>query len=137
MKVGHHNSSRCCYVDNLVPNIAIAEYLSFADQVLVLSNGNLRKEEAHERKLPQPISFPATADEIDDREKYREPAIKDTAAQLSQTNQISDLKRATGDFAVYKYYLRYIGWSKITAFLIFVTVHVFCSTYSRKSALLF
>ncbi|PWY94818.1 multidrug resistance-associated protein [Aspergillus sclerotioniger CBS 115572] len=107
------------------------EYLSYADQVLVLSDGNLRQEEAHERKLRQPSSFPTAANERDNEGEYKEPTIKDIAARLSQRNQINDLKRATGDFAVYKYYLRYIGWSKITTFLIFVIVHVVCSTYSQ------
>ncbi|PYI06874.1 multidrug resistance-associated protein [Aspergillus sclerotiicarbonarius CBS 121057] len=108
------------------------EYLSYADQVLVLSDGNLRQEEVHERKLRQlGSSSTAAADEIDDGREYTEPTIKNTAAQVSQGNEINDLKRATGDFAVYKYYLRYIGWSKIMTFLIVVTVHVFCSTYSQ------
>lgn len=57
--------------------------------------------------------------------------MKDKAAEVSKANDINDLKRATGDTALYGYYLRYIGWTKAIIFVFFVTIHAFSSTYSR------
>lgn len=63
------------------------------------------------------------------------PYVKETAAQISKENQLNDLTRATGDRTVYKYYIRSIGWQKILAFVFSVTLHVFCSTFSRMYSL--
>lgn len=59
------------------------------------------------------------------------PSVKETAAQISKENQLNDLTRATGDRTVYNYYMQSIGWQKIFALVFSVTVHVFCSTFSR------
>lgn len=61
--------------------------------------------------------------------------MKDKAAEISKANDINDLRRATGDSAVYKYYLRYIGLTNAAIFVLFVTVNVFSSTYSRTWSL--
>ena len=113
------------------------EYLSYADQVLVLSDGNLRREDARERRVHQTLLPDTVADggleEADeDLEESTAFTMKDKAAEIAKANDIDDLRRATGDSAVYRYYLRYIGWSKAMIFVFFVTINVFSSTYSRK-----
>lgn len=55
--------------------------------------------------------------------------MKEKAAEISKANDINNLRRATGDSAVYRYYLRYIGWTKAMIFVSFVTINVFASTY--------
>jgi ATP-binding cassette, subfamily C (CFTR/MRP), member 1 len=65
------------------------------------------------------------------------PYVKETAAQISKENQLNDLTRATGDRTVYKYYIQSIGWQKILVFVFSVTLHVFCSTFSRMYSLAF
>ncbi|RAK98608.1 P-loop containing nucleoside triphosphate hydrolase protein [Aspergillus ibericus CBS 121593] len=69
------------------------EYVSYADQGLVLSNGNLRQKETHERKLCTPDPSFAAVDELDEEREHMKPAIKDSAAQVSQGNQINNLER--------------------------------------------
>lgn len=115
---------------------SIVEYLSYADQVLLLSDGNLRREDARERSVNPTLVPDAVADgglEADeDLEESTALTMKEKAAEIAKANDIDDLRRATGDSAVYRYYLRYIGWSKAMIFVFFVTINVFSSTYSRR-----
>lgn len=64
------------------------------------------------------------------------PSVKEAAAQISKENRLNDLTRAMGDRTVYKYYMQSIGWQKILAFVFSVTLHVFCSTFSRMYLLI-
>ncbi|KAI2695411.1 hypothetical protein CBS147332_9340 [Penicillium roqueforti] len=105
------------------------DYLSYADQVLALSDGNLRREEARERTVYQALLPDAAADE--GLEESTKSMMKEKAAEISKANDINDLRRATGDSAVYRYYLRYIGWTKAMIFVSFVTINVFASTYGK------
>ncbi|KAJ5802793.1 uncharacterized protein N7503_005243 [Penicillium pulvis] len=105
------------------------ECLLYADQVLVISDGNLRREDAPERSIHQALLPDAVANE--GLEESTELTMKDKAAEISKANDINDLRRATGDSAVDRYYLRYIGWTNAMIFVFFVTVNVFSSTYSQ------
>jgi hypothetical protein len=44
-----------------------------------------------------------------------------------------DLTRMTGDIAVYKYYLKSVGWSRAMIYLGFVLLDVFGENFSRMS----
>ncbi|KAJ5190136.1 multidrug resistance-associated protein [Penicillium cinerascens] len=105
------------------------EHLSYADKVLVLSDGNLYREEAREETVYQALLPDAAADE--GLEESPALTMKDKATEISKANDMNDLRRATGDSAVYRYYLRYIGWTKAMIFVFFVTINVFSSTYSQ------
>lgn len=105
--------------------------------MLVISDGNLRREEAPERSvhralLPEVVANGVLEEKGDGLEESTALTMKDKAAEISKVNEINDLRRATGDSAVYRYYLRYIGWTNAMIFAFFVTVNVFSSTYSRK-----
>ncbi|PYH89268.1 multidrug resistance-associated protein [Aspergillus ellipticus CBS 707.79] len=105
------------------------EYLAYADQVFVVADGSLRREDTHDGLSRE--TSPSTDEESEADPKPTGSTIKAKTTHVSESNQIGDLTRATGDYAVYKYYLRCIGWPKAMTFILFVTVHVFCSTYSQ------
>ncbi|KAJ6006036.1 multidrug resistance-associated protein [Penicillium sp. IBT 35674x] len=112
------------------------ENLSYADQVLVISDGNLRREDARERSvhqalLPDAVANGGLEEEGENMDESTALEMKGKAAEISKLNDINDLRRATGDSAVYRYYLRYIGWTHALIFVFFVTVNVFSSTYSQ------
>lgn len=111
-------------------NTLIVDQLSYADQIYVLSDGLLRRKESHDRSSCEGMG----TDDVEDEGSKGLPTlgIEDKAAMISEANEIDDLRRATGDSAVYTYYLRYVGWAKAMIFVSFVTMNVFSSTYSRK-----
>jgi ATP-binding cassette subfamily C (CFTR/MRP) protein 1 len=106
------------------------DQLSYADQIYVLSDGRLRQQEPHDRSVCEGMG----ADFVEDEgsKGLLTLGIEDKAAMTSEVNEIDDLRRATGDSAVYTYYLRYVGWTNAIIFVFFVTMNVFSSTYSRK-----
>jgi hypothetical protein len=56
----------------------------------------------------------------------------DISDAVAKENEVQDLTRSTGDFAVYKYYFRHVGWLRGSAFLGFVIVEVFGTSFSRE-----
>ncbi|CAI7605239.1 unnamed protein product [Penicillium palitans] len=109
-------------------NTLAVEKLPRADQLYVLSDGHLRREEPREGNVYQEMGFDAV--EAEELAGSPELATEDKAAMISDANEIDDLRRAAGDSAVYKYYLRYVGWTNAMIFVFFVTMNVFASTYS-------
>ncbi|RAK73686.1 putative ATP-binding cassette transporter [Aspergillus fijiensis CBS 313.89] len=104
--------------------------LAYADKTLVISNDSLEVDDCGDIISPEPPDH----DTIDTPRGSKENNIlmpKEDAAQIAKDNQLSDLKRSTGDYQVYKYYLRSIGWSSSLLFLLFVILNVFCSTFSQ------
>jgi hypothetical protein len=120
-----------------------ADYLSYASQVFVLSNGSLEESTPDaidgyiQSSLNSVSSEASVKDPEDAMDSISRPTVKEAAAQISKENQINDLTRATGDSTVYKYYMQSIGWQKILSFIFFVTLNVFCSTFSRMYPLIF
>jgi hypothetical protein len=55
------------------------------------------------------------------------PPIKEATAR----DQAQGLARRTGDMAVYRYYMKSIGWRKATVFAGFAALAVFASSFSR------
>jgi hypothetical protein len=114
--------------------LSIAEYLSYADRILVLAKGNLREltpdaavSADHIAHISPPDEAKIDSSMIDNST----PSAKEKSGQISKENQKSDLTRATGDVAVYKYYFKSIGSVQALVFLLFTFIHVFCSTFSR------
>ncbi|PYH49541.1 putative ATP-binding cassette transporter [Aspergillus saccharolyticus JOP 1030-1] len=103
--------------------------LAYADKSLVISNGSLKQDDWDGLSLAEPLSSEMNML----RASGEKTAIstRDDAVRIAKDNQLNDLKRSTGDYQVYKYYLRSIGWSKTLMFLLFVTVNVFCSTFGQ------
>ncbi|OJK04669.1 hypothetical protein ASPACDRAFT_1892879 [Aspergillus aculeatus ATCC 16872] len=104
--------------------------LAYADKTLVISNGSLEEDDCGDNVSPEPSDH----DTIGTPRGGRENNIlmpEEDAAQIAKDNQLSDLKRSTGDCQVYKYYLRSIGCSSSLLFILFVILNVFCSTFSQ------
>lgn len=110
-------------------NILVVEQLPCPDQIYVLSDGRLRQEEPCEGNVYQEMGSDAV--EAEGSTGFPELATEDKAAMISEANEIDDLRRSSGDSAVYTYYLRYVGWTNAVIFIFFVTMNVFASTYSR------
>ncbi|KAH8698352.1 multidrug resistance-associated protein [Talaromyces proteolyticus] len=106
------------------------DQLSLADQIYVLSDGRLRQKEPRDGNIYQGMGSDAVENE--GSKGLLALGVEDKAAMFSKVNEIDDLRRATGDSAVYTYYLRYVGWTNAVIFIFFVTINVFSSTYSRK-----
>ncbi|CRG90845.1 Multidrug resistance-associated protein 1 [Talaromyces islandicus] len=105
------------------------DLLSYADQIYVLSDESLHQKETHDGIIYQGTGSDAGEDEVS--KGLPAMGIEDKATMISKTNKIDDLRRATGDSSVYKYYLRYVGWANAVIFIFFVTMNVFSSTYSQ------
>lgn len=99
-----------------------ARNLPFVDQVIVLDRqGQLTTLESPETLLNSPSKI--GLDNIDDDWKPAEPLNSEKPAPLTSMKGVTDeklmdLTRRTGDFKIYFYYLRTVGWSLSTAFLI-------------------
>ncbi|KAJ5371907.1 P-loop containing nucleoside triphosphate hydrolase protein [Penicillium concentricum] len=105
------------------------EHLPCADQIYVLSHGCLHQQEPSKGNVYQEIGSDVV--EAQGSNGTPELEIEHKAAMLSDANEIDDLRRATGDSAVYRYYLRYVGWTNAVIFVFFVIMNVFSSTYSH------
>jgi len=86
------------------------------------------------RKLIESLNF-AADDASHSESGLQRPDMKGKSAQISKANQLDDLRRATGDMEVYRYYFRSIGWPQGTLFVSFVIMNVFCSSFSGESFL--
>ncbi|PYI23686.1 putative ATP-binding cassette transporter [Aspergillus violaceofuscus CBS 115571] len=104
--------------------------LAYADRTLIISSGTLEQDDCDDIISPEPSDHD-TIDTLRGSRENTTPMPREDAAQIAKDNQLSDLKRSTGDYQVYKYYLRSIGWSSSLLFLLFVIFNVFCSTFSQ------
>ncbi|OQD96291.1 hypothetical protein PENSOL_c016G04406 [Penicillium solitum] len=78
------------------------EQLPCADQLYVLSDGRLHREEPREGNVYQEMGpDPVEAEELTE---FPELATEDKAAMISDANEIDGLRRAAGDSAVYNTY---------------------------------
>lgn len=53
-------------------------------------------------------------------------------SEFKESGEALDLKRKTGDLAVYKYYFRSVGLLPMAVFMFFVLVELFAETFSSK-----
>ena len=107
-------------------------FFSRADMVYRFSDGSVHKilPDEHFPYTEQPsITTDAKKRKSQDE---KEGSKTDAAKAAAADDKLRDLTRATGDRGVYKYYIRSIGLWKLSIFVSFVIVNVFCSTFSRK-----
>ncbi|PMB63589.1 ABC transporter C family member 10 [Beauveria bassiana] len=103
-----------------------ANFLKYADKVLVLADGTIEETSSQEAEDLQfkhasdasvtPVTVPPTHADV---------------SKLKRAQQIDDLSRSTGDLAVYKYYSRHVHWFPGLFFLFFAAVNVFSSGFSQ------
>ncbi|KAE8352610.1 putative ATP-binding cassette transporter [Aspergillus coremiiformis] len=106
-----------------------AASLPYAIKVFVISDGTLKQDEGGNQMSPGLIN--CTSRDMGASSKDAVPLPNEKAAQVSKANQLSDLKRSTGDYKLYGYYFRSVGWVNSLLFLLFVIANVFCSTFSQ------
>ncbi|EGX89249.1 ATP-binding cassette transporter, putative [Cordyceps militaris CM01] len=103
-----------------------ANFLKYADKVLVLANGTVEETSSQEAEALQLKH----ASEASVTPVIVPPAQADVS-KLKRAQQIDDLSRSTDDLAVYKYYSRHIHWFPGLFFLFSAAVNVFSSGFSQ------
>ena len=113
----------------------LAQVLPLADQIILIDrDGEVQARrpediDQHELDFSKFSGFGSTANSIhQEEEKEMEPDTSQAEAEV----EARDLKRRTGDLAVYKYYLKSIGCRNLIVFVLFVVLNVFSSSFSRK-----
>ncbi|KAI0881278.1 ABC transporter [Annulohypoxylon maeteangense] len=110
------------------------EYLNYVDQVLILGQRGLRFEGTCDRALAEGLIESGQGQKQEsqgERESETESDIEEKAEEVSKVDELNDLKRATGDLTIYRYYFATIGKWKLFAFVFFVILNVFCSAFSQ------
>ncbi|KAJ6020781.1 multidrug resistance-associated protein [Penicillium herquei] len=103
-----------------------------ADQIYsILSDGTVHRKQSDEEHDYQEVAADVDVEEAEGSETFSALGLEDKAVLISESNEIEDLKRATGDSAIYKYYLRYVGSSNAVIFIVFVMMNVFSGTFSQ------
>lgn len=117
-------------------NSWIANYLHYADNIVVVSDGVVRSQGTYDQVVRTGIinggllnSEPGS-DTAATSQASLDP--NDRAPRGKEANGQGDTTTAAGDFSVYRYYFRRVGWVKASVFVGFVIMEVFCSTFSRK-----
>ena len=107
-----------------------------ADEIILLNaEGRISKRGSFKELSGEPSLN--TALYSDTHQEDKEDAIN----EISPTKQpppdddekLKDLTRQTGDFTIYKYWFKHIGWISAAIFLVFQTVQTFTATFPRKS----
>lgn len=115
-----------------------AEYLTYADKVLILDGGKIEHEGTFEQlaragvvqgKAPSAPHVPKDTESEPQTAKTEEMILR-----IAEANEMSDLTRQTGDRAVYQYYFKSVGWPKTLTFVGFTVVHIFAAAFSRMPA---
>jgi hypothetical protein len=57
-----------------------------------------------------------------------------TELQEPNADEARDLERKTGDWSVYAYYFKVIGWHQFSVFVFFAALHAVASSFSSASA---
>lgn len=116
------------------------EYLSYADSILVLSEGTIKRQGSYEAAVQQgwvdaakELTVHGKNDSIKNSDATNR--ILKTANENAGANELTDLKRAAGDVALYRYYYGFIGWPKMVMFVFFVAVNTFGVYFGGKLAL--
>ncbi|KYK57921.1 hypothetical protein DCS_04934 [Drechmeria coniospora] len=108
----------------------------YADRVIALLDGRIQHEGTYQQMVRNGVIDTVTAfttadslaevvgDGVVDR-------VNHESAIAAEANEVDDLTRQVGDFAVYKYYFKAIGWKKALCFTAFSVVHTFAATFSH------
>ena len=113
----------------------LAQVLPLADQIILIDHDGgvqIRRPEDIDRRELDFSKFSGLGSTaystLQEEEKELEPDTSQAEAEV----EARDLKRRTGDLAVYKYYLKSIGSRNLIVFVLFVVLNVFSSSFSRK-----
>lgn len=68
-----------------------------------------------------------------DERSYRVPSVEDKEKVIQTDDDLeAEANRATGDFAIYRYYFDSVGWVGIIIFLVCISGFVFCISFPSK-----
>lgn len=107
------------------------EFLKYADKTLIVKDGAVEDSTGVD-KLVNEILKVESHRAPDSDNKLPTDSVDDSSDEIAKENELDDLTRSTGDFAVYKYYFRHVGWFYGSLFVGFVIVEVFSFSFARK-----
>ncbi|KAI0814150.1 ABC transporter [Xylaria sp. FL0064] len=104
-----------------------AKHLTYADKILIVNGKTIidggSYHSALSRGLIDGLELSSTThSEINNKPQHTN--VKERSSEVTKAHQKEDLRRATGDFAVYKYYFQRVGWAKMLTFISFVILNV-------------
>lgn len=68
-----------------------------------------------------------------DERSYHVPSVDDKEKVIQTDDDLeAEANRATGDFAIYRYYFDSVGWVGISIFLVCISGFVFCISFPSK-----
>ncbi|KAI3332982.1 ABC transporter [Ustulina deusta] len=104
-----------------------AKYLTYADKILVVNSKTVIDGGSYHKALGQGLidglELRSTTHSSTNSE-LQHANVKEKSSEVTKARQKDDLKRAAGDFAVYKYYFQRVGWAKTLIFVSFVILNV-------------
>ncbi len=116
----------------------IAKYLTYADKILVVNSKTVIDGGSYHKALGQGLidglELRSTTHSSTNSE-LQHANVKEKSSEVTKARQKDDLKRAAGDFAVYKYYFQRVGWAKTLIFVSFVILNVGSYSFGRTSSI--
>ncbi|KAI1128414.1 ABC transporter [Nemania abortiva] len=104
-----------------------AKYLTYADKILVVNGKTVIDGGSYHTALSQGLIDGLelhNAIHLDTNGQPQHANVKEKSSEVTKARQKEDLKRATGDFAVYRYYFQRVGWVNMLIFVSFVVLNV-------------
>lgn len=112
--------------------------LPFADHIIVFNSEGHIAEQGSFQDLKMANTYikqmlaTSLKDDSDQADTtVSESIIRSTVKKLSD-DDIAEVARRTGDIAVYKYYLRAIGWRHTLFATMIITIYSFSANFPRK-----
>jgi ATP-binding cassette subfamily C (CFTR/MRP) protein 1 len=143
--VTHHGKSKhASYgLTRMISNRDIDKPVTFADQVIVLDNGQITESGSPSEVLQRHPTIdslgltsiePGTTGDISGT-VYPPDDLVISSDDVSEPNEAHvDSRRKNGDISVYKYYLASSGYKTICAYTATMIVWMFCTEFPCKSA---
>ncbi|KAH8885459.1 putative ATP-binding cassette transporter [Thozetella sp. PMI_491] len=111
------------------------EDLKHADLVLALADGKLEYcgsyADAVRNGIIEDKSVGVSEDSASEAQAQASESPKKLPFQTPKATDREDLKRKTGDFSLYSYYFRSIGWPKALIYLFFVILEIFGDIFGQ------
>ena len=113
----------------------LAQVLPLADQIILIDRDGGVQSRIPEVADQRGLDFSKLSDFGDNENSTlqgKEEELEPDTSRAEAEVEARDLKRRTGDLAVYKYYLKSIGSRNLIIFVLFVVLNVFSGSFSRK-----
>lgn len=120
----------------------LAKYLSYADKILVLNNGQIEHKGTYQQLLHNGLSDVIDMTNTNDAEKAETkqvetvkpplPEVKEKSTPVDSTPAEADDTRATGDWNIYKYYFKSIGLRDGSLFVVLTAVSAFFMSFGSE-----